>query len=284
FGGSKKRMYACSTTTYQGFQAVMTEAESEQFRDLPGVVFILPDSYIDPQNKEYGGDKYENGVITHRPPPVQYGRPGGRPRNRNYGPPRYDQQGGQVPNRQGSPQYGYQGPMQRDAPQNYSPQQSYGPPGQGERRNPMPMSNMDYAAGGRDPYQGQRRDPVPSYQGNYNQQGHNNNYYQQQRDMPQGWSSAPPVQNDYRRDNRNYKPTPGGTYGQGSDGFQGQGAGSAYGQGMNPNQGQNYMGHGEGQRFTPPGQGSVQGEQWSMQEDQRSYRPEGQGGTEQRRY
>ncbi|KAI6678742.1 hypothetical protein NL676_039538 [Syzygium grande] len=73
---AKKRMYACSTTTYQGFQAVMTEAESEQFKDLPGVVFILPDSYIDPQNKEYGGDKYENGVITHRPPPVQYGRPG----------------------------------------------------------------------------------------------------------------------------------------------------------------------------------------------------------------
>lgn len=29
---AKKRIYACSTTTYQGFQAVMTEAESEQFR------------------------------------------------------------------------------------------------------------------------------------------------------------------------------------------------------------------------------------------------------------
>ncbi|KAF3505668.1 hypothetical protein F2Q69_00009171 [Brassica cretica] len=45
--------------------------------DLPGVVFILSDSYIDPQNKEYGGDKYENGVITHRPPPLQ---PSRRPR------------------------------------------------------------------------------------------------------------------------------------------------------------------------------------------------------------
>nr|5MPW_A Chain A, Multiple organellar RNA editing factor 1, mitochondrial [Arabidopsis thaliana]5MPW_B Chain B, Multiple organellar RNA editing factor 1, mitochondrial [Arabidopsis thaliana]5MPW_C Chain C, Multiple organellar RNA editing factor 1, mitochondrial [Arabidopsis thaliana]5MPW_D Chain D, Multiple organellar RNA editing factor 1, mitochondrial [Arabidopsis thaliana]5MPX_A Chain A, Multiple organellar RNA editing factor 1, mitochondrial [Arabidopsis thaliana]5MPX_B Chain B, Multiple organel len=64
---AKQRMYACSTTTYQGFQAIMTEQESEKFKDLPGVVFILPDSYIDPQNKEYGGDKYENGVITHRP-------------------------------------------------------------------------------------------------------------------------------------------------------------------------------------------------------------------------
>ncbi|KAK3419788.1 hypothetical protein EUGRSUZ_G00555 [Eucalyptus grandis] len=285
---AKKRIYACSTTTYQGFQAVMTEAESEQFRDLPGVVFILPDSYIDPQNKEYGGDKYENGVITHRPPPVQYGRPGGRgrERNRNYEQPRYDQQGGQMPNRQGSPQYGYQGPMHRDAPQNHPPQQSYGPPGQGERRNPMPMGNMNYAPGGRDPYQGQRRDPVPSYQGNYNQQGHNNSYNQQQRDLPQGdrWSSAPPVQNDYRSDNRNYGPAPGGTYGQGSDGFQGQGTGSAQGQGMNPSYGQNYMGYGEGQRFTPPGQKNVQEDQCSTQQDQRSYRPEGQGGIEQRRY
>ncbi|OWM84892.1 hypothetical protein CDL15_Pgr027679 [Punica granatum] len=29
---AKKKMYACSTTTYNGFQALMTEAESEQFR------------------------------------------------------------------------------------------------------------------------------------------------------------------------------------------------------------------------------------------------------------
>ncbi|XP_062109698.1 potassium transporter 4-like [Humulus lupulus] len=32
----------------------MTEEESEKFNGLPGVIFVLPDSYIDPQNKEYG--------------------------------------------------------------------------------------------------------------------------------------------------------------------------------------------------------------------------------------
>lgn len=37
FGGfsieeAKKKIYACSTTTYQGFQAVMTEEESEKFK------------------------------------------------------------------------------------------------------------------------------------------------------------------------------------------------------------------------------------------------------------
>lgn len=79
---AKKRMYALSTTTYQGFQAVMTEEMSEKFHGslyrlsifqfllpidyeifvtqffgsgLPGVFFVLPDSYIDPVNKEYGG-------------------------------------------------------------------------------------------------------------------------------------------------------------------------------------------------------------------------------------
>ena len=48
---------------------------------------------------------------------------------------------------------GYQGHMQRDALQIYPPQQSYGPQRQGERRDPMPMSNMDYVTTGRDPYQ-----------------------------------------------------------------------------------------------------------------------------------
>ncbi|XP_010449247.1 PREDICTED: uncharacterized protein LOC104731530 isoform X7 [Camelina sativa] len=74
--------------------------------DLPGVVFILPDSYIDPVNKEYGGDKYENGVITHRPPPVQNTRM--RPR------PRFDRStgGGGPQNYQRNPQYGQQPPMQ----------------------------------------------------------------------------------------------------------------------------------------------------------------------------
>jgi len=31
---AKQRMYACSTTTYQGFQAIMTEQESEKFKGI----------------------------------------------------------------------------------------------------------------------------------------------------------------------------------------------------------------------------------------------------------
>ncbi|XP_065871036.1 uncharacterized protein [Euphorbia lathyris] len=69
---AKKRIYACSTTVYEGFQVEMTKEESEKFVDVPEALLILPDSFMDRKNMEYGGDKYENGVITPRPPPFTY--------------------------------------------------------------------------------------------------------------------------------------------------------------------------------------------------------------------
>ncbi|XP_038977481.1 multiple organellar RNA editing factor 9, chloroplastic-like isoform X1 [Phoenix dactylifera] len=67
---AKKNMYAFSTTTYTGFQCTVSEETAEKFKDrfpscvgLPGVLWVLPDSYIDVKNKDYGGDKYINGEI-----------------------------------------------------------------------------------------------------------------------------------------------------------------------------------------------------------------------------
>ncbi|KAI9197852.1 hypothetical protein LWI28_005551 [Acer negundo] len=60
---AKKNMYAFSTTTYTGFQCTVDEPTSEKFKGLPGVLWVLPDSYIDVKNKDYGGDKYINGEI-----------------------------------------------------------------------------------------------------------------------------------------------------------------------------------------------------------------------------
>ncbi|KAA3471575.1 multiple organellar RNA editing factor 9, chloroplastic-like [Gossypium australe] len=69
---AKKNMYAFSTTTYTGFQCTISEETSER---LPGVLWVLPDSYIDVKTKimEVGsakvssvmqkGDKYVNGEI-----------------------------------------------------------------------------------------------------------------------------------------------------------------------------------------------------------------------------
>ncbi|GAU24382.1 hypothetical protein TSUD_390910 [Trifolium subterraneum] len=125
---AKKKIYACSTTTYTGFQAVVTEEESKKFEGLPGVIFVLPDSYIDPVNKQYGGDQYIDGTIIPRPPPAQFGRNQGGRRD-------FNRQNNSMPNNQGGPSYNNRGPVPRDGrnygpSQNYPPQQNYGPPPQ----------------------------------------------------------------------------------------------------------------------------------------------------------
>ncbi|XP_010533846.1 PREDICTED: multiple organellar RNA editing factor 9, chloroplastic [Tarenaya hassleriana] len=74
---AKKNMYAFSTTTYTGFQCTVDEETSEKFKGLPGVLWVLPDSYIDVKNKDYGGDKYVNGEII----PCTY--PTYQPKQRN---------------------------------------------------------------------------------------------------------------------------------------------------------------------------------------------------------
>ncbi|CAK8530423.1 unnamed protein product [Lathyrus sativus] len=75
---AKKNMYAFSTTTYTGFQCTVDEETSEKFKGLPGVLWVLPDSYIDVKNKDYGGDKYINGeIIPCTYPTYQPKRSGG---------------------------------------------------------------------------------------------------------------------------------------------------------------------------------------------------------------
>ncbi|PKA66354.1 DAG protein, chloroplastic [Apostasia shenzhenica] len=244
---AKKRMYACSTTTYTGFQAVMTEEMSEKFRGLPGVVFILPDSYIDPVNKEYGGDKYDNGLITPRPPPIQYGRQGRYgDRNRSYDQPRYDRQRS-PPQMQGGGQYGNPQPMQAGGqPMQYGNPQpmqggsqplQYGNPQPMQYRNPQPtpgggqpnpygnplpqQGNVPY--GQRGPTQGHGGDYGPPQQnygpppqdgrGQYNPTGGIQGYPHQQ----QGNTQVQPGSQSYYNqgpfgDGRNYSPQ--NNYGQ----------------------------------------------------------------------
>ncbi|KAI4298972.1 hypothetical protein L6164_032475 [Bauhinia variegata] len=258
---AKKKIYACSTTTYTGFQSLMTEEESEKFNGLPGVIFVLPDSYIDPQNKEYGGDKYINGTIIPRPPPIQYARrreP--RDRSRNYDQPR-------------NPSNNYQGFVQGDGrnygpsqthpqQQNYTPNQSHNFPLQQyaphQNRGPAPTP------GGAGAYQSHGGNSAPPYQGNFNQAGEGYRYPQEQRRSQQGYQA--PDQGNF---NRNNGPVQNRNYGQGM-GYQRTEA--PYGQGTNPGYGHNFSGHG-GQMFT-------QEEQWNAQGAQRTSAPLGQTGSE----
>uniref|UniRef100_A0ACD5WBL7 Uncharacterized protein n=1 Tax=Avena sativa TaxID=4498 RepID=A0ACD5WBL7_AVESA len=143
---AKQRMYALSTTTYVGFQAEMSEEMSEKFRGLPGVVFILPDSYLYPETKEYGGDKYENGVITPRPPPTHYSKPSRTDRNRNF-----------RGNYQDSP------PPQGNFPRGPPPQGNYqdSPPPRGNYNSgPPPQGNFQPY---RPPQDGRGFNPQQSY-------------------------------------------------------------------------------------------------------------------------
>uniref|UniRef100_A0A0A0KPX4 MORF/ORRM1/DAG-like MORF domain-containing protein n=1 Tax=Cucumis sativus TaxID=3659 RepID=A0A0A0KPX4_CUCSA len=159
---AKQKMYACSTTLYQGFQAVMTEEESDKFRDLPGVEFVLPDAYIDPEKKEYGGDKYINGTIIPRPPPTQYGgRQEPIDRNGNPDQPRNERPPRTAPNSQGNSSFNQRGCMQGDgrhfrASENYLPQRppkNYIPP-QREQRDCVPPPGQGNYGSGFNPTQG----------------------------------------------------------------------------------------------------------------------------------
>ncbi|KAL0003602.1 hypothetical protein SO802_011163 [Lithocarpus litseifolius] len=82
---AKKNMYAFSTTTYTGFQCTVDEETSEKFKGLPGVLWVLPDSYIDVKNKDYGGDKYINGeIIPCKYPTYQPKRSNSKYESRRY--------------------------------------------------------------------------------------------------------------------------------------------------------------------------------------------------------
>ncbi|GAV89478.1 hypothetical protein CFOL_v3_32892 [Cephalotus follicularis] len=100
---AKKNMYAFSTTTYTGFQCTVDEATSEKFKGLPGVLWVLPDSYIDVKNKDYGGDKYVNGEII----PCTYPTYQPKPRNNSkYVSKRYERRRDGPPPEQRRPRQG----------------------------------------------------------------------------------------------------------------------------------------------------------------------------------
>lgn len=64
---AKKKIYSVCTTTYTGFGALISEELSYKVKGLPGVLWVLPDSYLDVPNKDYGGDLFVEGKVIHRP-------------------------------------------------------------------------------------------------------------------------------------------------------------------------------------------------------------------------
>ncbi|CAN1144966.1 Multiple organellar RNA editing factor 5, chloroplastic/mitochondrial [Linum perenne] len=68
---AKKKIYNVSCENYFGFGCEIDEETSNKLEGLPGVLFVLPDSYVDPEYKDYGAELFVNGEIVQRSPERQ---------------------------------------------------------------------------------------------------------------------------------------------------------------------------------------------------------------------
>ncbi|EOA36239.1 hypothetical protein CARUB_v10010207mg [Capsella rubella] len=68
---AKKKIYNVSCERYFGFGCAIDEETSNKLEGLPGVLFILPDSYVDQEHQDYGAELFVNGEIVQRPPERQ---------------------------------------------------------------------------------------------------------------------------------------------------------------------------------------------------------------------
>ncbi|KAJ6769146.1 MULTIPLE ORGANELLAR RNA EDITING FACTOR 2 CHLOROPLASTIC-RELATED-RELATED [Salix koriyanagi] len=67
----RRKIYNVSCERYFGFGCEIDEETSNKLEGLPGVLFVLPDSYVDPEYKDYGAELFVNGEIVQRPPERQ---------------------------------------------------------------------------------------------------------------------------------------------------------------------------------------------------------------------
>ncbi|KAF8411038.1 hypothetical protein HHK36_003577 [Tetracentron sinense] len=58
---ARKSIYSVSTRHYYAFGCIVSEEISHKIKELPGVRWALPDSYMDAKNKDYGGEPFIDG-------------------------------------------------------------------------------------------------------------------------------------------------------------------------------------------------------------------------------
>ncbi|CAO2824334.1 unnamed protein product [Amaranthus hypochondriacus] len=68
---AKKKIYNVSCERYFGFGCEVDEETANKMEGLPGVLFVLPDSYVDAEYKDYGAELFVNGEIVQRTPERQ---------------------------------------------------------------------------------------------------------------------------------------------------------------------------------------------------------------------
>ncbi|XP_022984464.1 multiple organellar RNA editing factor 8, chloroplastic/mitochondrial isoform X2 [Cucurbita maxima] len=58
---ARMKIYSVSTRCYFAFGCLVSEELSYKIKELPKVRWVLPDSYLDVKNKDYGGEPFING-------------------------------------------------------------------------------------------------------------------------------------------------------------------------------------------------------------------------------
>ncbi|KAF3453634.1 hypothetical protein FNV43_RR04075 [Rhamnella rubrinervis] len=58
---ARMKIYSVSTRYYYGFGALVSEELRGKIKECPKVRFVIPDSYMDIENKDYGGEPFING-------------------------------------------------------------------------------------------------------------------------------------------------------------------------------------------------------------------------------
>ncbi|CAL9094216.1 unnamed protein product [Musa textilis] len=183
--GARMSIYSVSTKHYFAFGCKVSEEISYKIKPLPKVRWVLPDSYLDVKNKDYGGEpfidgkavpydhKYHEEWVRNNARAQERSRRNDRPRNfdrsRNFERRRENMQHFQ--NREAPPMQNQQEFQNRDA-QNAMPQNAQSPmpsrdvpptpnrdPNTMPPPNYMPNAGSSYGGGGQG-YQG-----GPGYQG-----------------------------------------------------------------------------------------------------------------------
>ncbi|KAL6846796.1 hypothetical protein ACP4OV_024244 [Aristida adscensionis] len=185
---ARQKIYSVSTRHYFAFGALVSEELSYKLKELPKVRWVLPDSYLDVKNKDYGGEPFINGEAVPYDPKYheewarnnaranERSRRNDRPRNfdrsRNFERRRENMQNFQnrdVPPGQGfnSPPPPGQNPVpSRDAPPMHHAQGNMPPPNAGAPPTYQPHSPNPQA--GYTPGSGPQNYPqggAPGYQG-----------------------------------------------------------------------------------------------------------------------
>ncbi|KAB5534577.1 hypothetical protein DKX38_017663 [Salix brachista] len=151
---ARKKIYSVSTRCYFAFGALVSEEVSYKIKELKNVRWVLPDSYLDVKNKDYGGEpfidgkavpydpKYHEEWIRNNARANERNRRNDRPRNvdrsRNF-----DRRRENMQQRDGAPPP----PMANQAFQNPAPNVAGQPQNMGRQGGQPPSPQNSYRVG-----------------------------------------------------------------------------------------------------------------------------------------